>query len=221
MKIAVLGATGNIGSRVVTDALTRGHQVVAYVRTAGSVQPRTGVTVIQGTLEDEAALTRAFDGVDAVISAIGVPLKAKKPVTLMRNSLPTIAAAVKAAGVPRFVLLSAFGTGDTAAKASPFARLIYGTAVKAILEDKELSERSLSSAGLNVTTVYCVNGRDKPAGPPAAVKSLEQVAKVPGLPTLSFTDIAAALLDIAADDSLVGRRVLVTTQKGWKPQPPA
>jgi hypothetical protein len=51
-----------------------------------------------------------------------------------------------------------------------------------------------------------------------AVKRLREVAKVPGLPTLPLANIAAALLNIAADTGLAGERVLVTTQKGWKPQ---
>jgi putative NADH-flavin reductase len=218
MKIAVLGATGNIGSRVIDEALARGHEVVAYVRRADAVRARARLTVVQGSLDNEPAMAKALAGSDAVICCIGAPLRGKKPVDLMRRSLPVITGAAMLAGVHRFVLVSAFGVGDTAAKASPLARLIYRTLVAAIFKDKELSEEILPSTGLNWTTVYPVNLKDAPAAPAAAVKRLREVAKVPGLPTLPLANIATALLDIAADTGLAGERVLVTTQKGWRPK---
>ena len=35
MKITILGATGNAGSRVVAEAMSRGHEVTAVVRESG------------------------------------------------------------------------------------------------------------------------------------------------------------------------------------------
>ena len=44
MKITVIGATGNVGKRVVAEALSRGHQVTAVMRNAsGSSQLPAGV----------------------------------------------------------------------------------------------------------------------------------------------------------------------------------
>lgn len=216
MKIVVLGANGNIGSRVVKEALSLGHQVVAYVRNPDAVQPRVGLTVVQGSLDDRAALAKAFAGSDAVISAIGVALRAKKPIDLMQRTLPVVVAAAQDAGVERFVLVSAFGVGDTAAKASFLGRLVYKTVVAAIFKDKELSEQTLPATGLNWTIVHPVNLKEAPAAPAATVKRLDQVAKVPGLPTLPFANVASALVEIAGDRGLAGQRVLVTTEKGWK-----
>lgn len=218
MKIAILGATGNVGSHLVTAALDAGHEVVAYVRRPDAMQRRAGLTVVMGELDDEVGLARAFTGADAVISAIGVPMGAKKPIDLMQRSLPLITRATTKAGVDRLVVVSAFGVGDTAAKASGFARLIYRTVVAKIFKDKELSEQVLPDSGLNWTAVYPVNLKDAPAKPAVAVKNLAEVGSVPGLPTLPFENAAGALLKIAADRSLSGQRVLVTTQKGWKPK---
>jgi uncharacterized protein YbjT (DUF2867 family) len=218
MKIVILGATGNVGSHLVTAALDRGYEVVAYVRNPDAVKRRAGLSVVRGGLDDEAALAKAFVGADAVVSAIGVSLRAKKPIDLMQRSLPLITRAAKSASVDRLVVVSAFGVGDSAAKASPLARLIYGTLVAKIFADKELSEKVLPGSGLNWTTVYPVNLKDAPAVPAAVVKRLGEVGKVPGMPTLPFENAAMALLDITADRSLSGQRVLVTTEKGWKPQ---
>jgi putative NADH-flavin reductase len=149
MKIVILGATGNVGSHLVTEALDRGHEVVAYVRRPDAVKPRAGLTVVPGTLDDEEAMAKAFAGADAVVSAIGVALRAKKPIDLMQRSLPLITRAAASAGVGRLVVVSAFGVGATAAKASPLAKLIYRTLVAKIFKDKELSEKVLPGSGLN------------------------------------------------------------------------
>ncbi|MEW1718240.1 NAD(P)-binding oxidoreductase [Streptomyces sp. NPDC093109] len=216
MKIVVLGATGNIGSHVVKEALSRGHEVVAYVRNPDAVRPRAGLTVVGGSLDDRPAMAKAFAGADVVISAIGVALRAKKPVDLMRRTLPVITDAVKDAGVERFVLVSAFGVGDTAAKASFVGRLVYRTVVAAIFQDKEAAEEGLAATGLNWTIVHPVNLKEAPAVPAVTVRRLDRVARVPGLPTLPFENVARALVEIAADRDASGQRLLVTTEKGWK-----
>lgn len=39
MKIAIIGATGRVGTRLIDEALRRGHQVTAIARTASSCRP--------------------------------------------------------------------------------------------------------------------------------------------------------------------------------------
>ncbi len=210
MKLAVFGATGNVGSEIVSQALSRGDEVVAYVRTPASLAPQPGLTIIGGSVTDAAAMTAAFLGVDAVVSAIG----GKPP--LMQNALPQIATAITQAGVGRFVLVSAFGVGATKNKASSFARLIYSTAVKSLFEDKAKSEAAvLPSLAMNWTVVYPVNLK-KGIPVASAVKDLAAVSKVPGLPTLPFANVAAAVLDLAADDAASGKQMLITTAAGWR-----
>ena len=71
MKIAVLGASGWIGSHIAQEAKARGHEVVAVVRDASRVEI-SDVEVRSFDLQDEAAsLTTALSGVDAVIASIG------------------------------------------------------------------------------------------------------------------------------------------------------
>jgi len=52
MKIALLGATGNIGHQLLDQALVAGHDVVAYVRDASAVQSRDHLTRVEGNLDD-------------------------------------------------------------------------------------------------------------------------------------------------------------------------
>jgi len=71
MKITVLGAAGNAGSRVVDEALSRGHEVTAVVRNlASSNNLPAGVKVIAGDASNVEDVVRISTGQDVVISAI-------------------------------------------------------------------------------------------------------------------------------------------------------
>ncbi len=74
-KIALFGATGTIGSRVLREALERGHQVTAVVRDpakgAELVERHPGLAVTTGDVLDPASVTDAARGQDVVVSAVG------------------------------------------------------------------------------------------------------------------------------------------------------
>lgn len=74
MKIAVIGATGKAGAKIVEEALQRGLEVTAIVRDASKLQTQ-GVTVI----EKEIASLQAEDVAtfDAVVNAFGAPAGAE------------------------------------------------------------------------------------------------------------------------------------------------
>lgn len=215
MKIVVLGATGNVGSRFTAQAAKAGHQVIAYARRPDVVPTRPGVTTVKGSAEDTAALAVAASGADVLLVSI---TGSTKDATFMQRTLPKITDAAKQAGVSRIVLISAFGAGDTAKKASGFARLIYRTALAKFFADKAASDKLLQASGLEWTIVYPVNLKDAPALPEGAVvKPLNEVGKVPGLPTLPFDNAATALVDIVTSRDAVGQRLLITTPRGWRP----
>lgn len=69
MKIAVYGATGMIGSRVATEAVSRGHEVTGITRSGGELP--TGVVAAQGDAGDTAFTKRVAGDADVVVSAIG------------------------------------------------------------------------------------------------------------------------------------------------------
>jgi uncharacterized protein len=69
MKIAVYGATGMIGSRVVAEAVSRGHEVTGVTRSGG--EPPAGALAVQGDAGDTALAKRIAGDADVVVSAIG------------------------------------------------------------------------------------------------------------------------------------------------------
>lgn len=214
MKIVVLGAAGNVGSRFTRQAAAAGHQIVAYARRPEAVAPAAGVTVAKGAAEDVVPLAAALEGADAVLVSI---TGSTRDATFMQRTLPKIIQATEQAGVKRVVLVSVFGAGDTAGKASGFARLIYRTLLGKFLADKAAADQLLQTSGLDWTIAYPVNLKDAAALSGETVKPLEEVDTVPGLPTLPMDNAAAALLDIITDPATIGQRLLVTTAKGWRP----
>jgi hypothetical protein len=68
-KIAVYGATGMVGSRVVAEALARGHEVIGVTRSGGQLP--ADVQAAQGDASDTGFTKSIADEVDVVVSAIG------------------------------------------------------------------------------------------------------------------------------------------------------
>ncbi len=71
MRITVLGATGKVGSRVVTEALSRGHEVTAVVRnSAGFNDLPAAANARAGDVSNVEDVVKVSAGQDLVISAI-------------------------------------------------------------------------------------------------------------------------------------------------------
>ncbi|GHD78643.1 hypothetical protein GCM10010317_098270 [Streptomyces mirabilis] len=69
MHIGVIGATGTIGSRVVTEALDRGHHITAFSRDATQIkEDRKNITWKSIDVLDADAVTAAIPGLDVLIS---------------------------------------------------------------------------------------------------------------------------------------------------------
>ena len=71
MRIAVVGATGNVGTRIVNEALGRGHEVTAIARGAARLPPRPGLTPVEGDAHNPGHLAGLLHGHDVVVSAVG------------------------------------------------------------------------------------------------------------------------------------------------------
>lgn len=100
MKIAIIGATGNVGTRLTDEALRRGHHVLALARHASSLPQREGVTAHDVDVSDAAALANALRGNDVVISSV----------RFLQTTAAQITQAVKAAGIKRLLVVGGAGS---------------------------------------------------------------------------------------------------------------
>lgn len=111
MKVALCGATGRAGSRILTELLTRGHAVVAMVRTAGTMPPREGVTVAVDDLASAERTAQIIRGTDALISAYAPPANDPEELVAVTGRLVD---AVSLSEVSRFLMVGGAGSLEVA-----------------------------------------------------------------------------------------------------------
>lgn len=107
MRILVPGATGMVGGCVVQQALQRGHEVTAIARDPAKLaieHPR--LTKVRADILDAATVEPLLEGVDAVVSTVGIGTS-KEPTTLYSTGTRNLLAAMEQHGVERIVVISA------------------------------------------------------------------------------------------------------------------
>lgn len=113
MKIALVGATGNIGREITRQALARGHQVTAIVRRKTDLPAELdGAQLAVAALDDTDALAAAIAGHDVLASAFG-PRPGDEPSAVTTVTAELVKAA-RQAGVPRFLMVGGAGTLEVA-----------------------------------------------------------------------------------------------------------
>lgn len=107
MKLFVIGATGRTGQEIVRQALARGHEVTAFVRSPEKIILRNGqLATVRGDPMDENQLFDAMQNQEAVFSTLG-PRKVFEQTSMLRDSAKATTRAMKRAGVNRLIVLSA------------------------------------------------------------------------------------------------------------------
>ncbi len=115
MKIALIGASGFIGSALREEALRRGHQVTALVSQPDKLNATaTNLSVKQVDVQNTAQLTESLTGADVIISAFSGHAQDDIRGYYVQG-VKSIIAAVKAADVTRLVIVGGAGSLRVAA----------------------------------------------------------------------------------------------------------
>ena len=105
MKIALIGATGFVGSALRDEALERGHEVTAIVRHTERLPLRDGLTPAKADVNDVDVLAGILAGHDAVISAFSPEKDSPTKFDDMVAGATAIIAATKKAGIKRLLVV--------------------------------------------------------------------------------------------------------------------
>jgi putative NADH-flavin reductase len=109
MKIVLYGASGMIGSRLLSEALGRGHAVTLVVRDRQRITPPKGrVLVVEGDVLDATSVAAAVKGHDAVLSAVGPTPE------IIAGAARSLIEGLTRAGVKRLVVVGGAGTLEVA-----------------------------------------------------------------------------------------------------------
>lgn len=104
MKVALVGASGQAGSRILSELSARGHDVVAIARHPEKIAALPGVTAVKSDVYDKAGLAALLRGSDAVVSS--VHYTASDPALLLE--------AVRDSGVKRYFVVGGAGSLEVA-----------------------------------------------------------------------------------------------------------
>jgi uncharacterized protein YbjT (DUF2867 family) len=115
MEVAVIGATGFVGSHLVPYLAERGHRVRAISR-SGRRRPDwpQSVTAVAADVETGTGLTEAIRGTDAVVHLVAIPRETggRRFEAVNVGGVRRVVEAAKAAGVQRFVHMSVLGVSE-------------------------------------------------------------------------------------------------------------
>jgi putative NADH-flavin reductase len=201
MKIAVVGASGNAGSRIVAELARRGHAVTAIARHPDRIPALANVTAKRGDVLDQAGLSQLLAGHDAAISS--VHFLDSDPVRLI--------AAARDSGVGRYLVVGGAGSLEVAPGVrlvtTPEFPIVYkaeaekGAAFLDLLrKETELNWTFLSPSALFVAGER--TGRFR-------LGTDQLLVAADGKSSISFEDFAVALADEIERPAHIRRRFTV------------
>lgn len=109
-RIALIGASGNAGSRLLKELSDRGHEVTGIARNPKKIATLPGVRAVKGDAQDAADLAALIGGHDAVISAL----------RFTGTDFAIIVDALRQAGVSRYLVVG----GAASLEVAPGKRLL-------------------------------------------------------------------------------------------------
>ena len=198
MRVAVTGVTGFVGQHTLPLLLAQGWQVAALARNPAKVPGHEQLTVVQGDLDDRAALERLCSGAGAVLHIAGA-ISAASPEGFTRINVggtANVIAAARATGVRRFVQVSSLAAREPGL--SPYAA------------SKAAAEAELQKQGTAFSTVIlrpaAVYGEGDMATLPLIKALLSRVAVVPATPDGKFSLIHVGDLARVCVDAVTSTR---------------
>jgi putative NADH-flavin reductase len=111
MKIALIGATGFVGSRLLREALTRGHHVTAIVRDPAKLtEQHPHLTVVTGDVYQVEDLAPKLAGHDVVINSFNAGWANPNLYHDFLQGAKDVEAATEKSGVPRLIAIGGAGS---------------------------------------------------------------------------------------------------------------
>lgn len=171
MNIIVFGSTGGTGRAVAQVLLAQGHTVTAFARRPAALSDAPGQRIVAGDAMNAEQVASAVVGHEAVVVSLGnsqdpfarmFGARRTTPANICEVGTRHIIAAMKPCGIRRLVLVSAFGVGDTRARASLLNRLFFRLVLREHMADKELQEVAVKASATDWTLVQPVALVEKP-----------------------------------------------------------
>lgn len=202
MRVAIFGATGGTGVQLTSQALRRGHHVVALARRPETVRIRhPRLRVVAGDVTVPGAADPVVAGAEVVLSALGIGYR-RHATTVYSAGTANILAAMERASVARVLVVS------TSSLAIPgperfgewlVARFLLHPMLRRPYADMLAMERLLRQSAADWTLVRAARLTN---GKPRGTWRVAEEGKLSGCWSISRADLASYLLDQAAGTRL-------------------
>ncbi|MBE9610811.1 NAD(P)-dependent oxidoreductase [Chitinilyticum piscinae] len=198
MKIALIGATGFIGSALLTEALQRGHHLTALVRHPEKLAAQVGLTALASDVFDSTLLASQLQGHDLVLSAFSGHSDSDVAGYYARG-FASIVAAVKAADVPRLLTIGGAGSLEVAPGVQVLDTPDFPDAWRASAESARAALYSLREEGALNWTMASPSAHIHPGERTGLFRlgSDQLLVAADGESHISLADFAIAVLDEA------------------------
>jgi uncharacterized protein len=213
MKLAVFGATGNVGQRVVAEAVRRGHQVMGIIRDPEAVPtPNAAIALAKGDATNPDSVAEVTRGCDAVISAISPRPNARGlPAPSLVDNARALIAGLPRAGVTRVLMVGGAGSLEVAPGQQLVDQPAFPEAYKAEALDGREALAVWRSQGTPAGLSWTFVSPAVEIGPGERTgqyrKTLDTVLwDAAGRSFITFEDFAVALLDELEQPEHIGKR---------------
>ncbi len=209
-RIAVVGATGRTGAQVVEQGLARGHHVTALARRPEAVSQRHKNLLTARADVLDGRLAEALSGSEAVVSALGTGMS-RAPTVIYSQGITNLLGAMAANAISKLAVVSAAPAGPRAEQpflerrvAMPVLERLFG----ATYDDMRRMETLLRSSAVDWVALR----PPRLAGKAATGRyrlGLDATRPLSRARSLTYADLATALLDSVSRPDLYGRAVFV------------
>lgn len=203
MLIALFGATGRVGGRVLEYALAEGHRVRALVRDATKLTSREGLGIVQGDVLDAPTVARVVAGTDAVISGLGGAGVAD-PGEAQSQGMRNIIDGMKAHGVRRVLGVAGGGILDSPEGGLRHDQPSFPVVFKKVSDRHKEAWHAMRESGLDWTMI--ATGDIVPGTRTGVYRSTEDMLPL-GARKISVEDVADFLLKALRDGMHLRKRV--------------
>jgi putative NADH-flavin reductase len=210
MNIVVYGAGGKIGSRIVDEALRRGHAVTGVGPRPEKIAPRPHVTAVAGDATDASSIAATAAGAHLAISAYS---PGSGPQDDLSKNAAALLEGLASAGVPRVIVVGGAGSLEV----EPGRLWVDDPAFTEAAKPRARAQKGQldvfrASAGSPVTWTF--------VSPSASIKPGERTGRfrlggdrllrdAAGVSAISMEDYAIAILDEAENAAHPNQRITV------------
>lgn len=205
-RIAILGASGGVGRRIVDLLLVEGAQLACQTRSADKLAEIAGKVEVQAfEPADAAALGQFIAGAEAVVFALGLDRLGKT--TLFSDTTAALIPAMETAGVKRLIVITGVGAGETRGHGGfVYDRIIYPLFTRQRYQDKDRQEALIEGSALDWTIVRPAPFADKVSGP---LQVLTEIGPNTRLTAITRDEVARFIVEELESGAHIGAKPFI------------